>query len=896
MKLPLESLLKPLSDAQQERLAEILSEYLDGIDGGWAPPLDELAAAHPDLAQPLREYVASLNLLQRAVEDATVKPRKRPTTQVLERQLGDYRLIREIGRGGMGVVYEARQLSLGRTVALKLLGFAALLDQKQIQRFQNEAQAAAGLHHPNIVSVFAVGCERGVHFYSMQFIEGQSLDRVIDELRREPANIHSLSSGDVRRAEERQKERTEESAFAERKATMEATSVIGGGLSTIRSVRTRNYVRTAVELVMQAADALQHAHECGVVHRDVKPSNLLLDRFGKLWVTDFGLARCDLGPDLTATGDLLGTLRYMSPEQASGKPELIDHRTDIYSLGVTLFELLTLRPAFEGSERAEILRRIRDESVPSLRILNSAVPYDLETIVFKACAKSREECYVSAAEFRQDLQRFLAGEPAQARRPTLLDKGVKWITRHKSTAAATLFGALVLLAGASTALVMLAAKQTETDRALVRARAHFREVQEVVDRFGARVSEKLRDVPGAEPIRGELLRETLAYYDAILEYAGDEPALREDAAKAAFKAGVVHEQIGESELAKAKYQLAKNRFSQMVVEMPTVPAHQADLALCENNLGSLAARLGNTAEAEQLLRSAITRQRRLLQASPDEVRYRQDIALSEINLGLALADAGQNDLAMACYRDAVRELQHGVSDHSTKERGDADQRQRLSNAFYNLSGVVAQENPAEAERLAREAINLLRDIDGPKARANLALSLSNLGTLLSRHNRIDEAIVVLREAVAMQEQFAIDAPHVVSHRVDLASTRNNLGQTLLDSGDLALAVGEFEKARELFEKLVTDFPDDPMHFGGLASVLNNLGIIRERQGDLASAAESFTRAIELQHQACERAPSVVRYRDFLDRHYTNLSRVLKSLGRSDEVEQIRRRTSDARKT
>jgi serine/threonine protein kinase/Flp pilus assembly protein TadD len=873
MKLPFESLLEPLSADQQERLATVLSDYLDGIDRGWAPPFDELVAANPDLARPLREYQSSLNLLQRAADGVNVRPRKPVVlADVFERQLGDYRLVREIGRGGMGIVYEARQLSLGRTVALKLLPFAALLDQKQISRFQNEAQAAAGLHHPHIVSVFAVGCERGVHYYSMQFIDGQSLDHVIEDLRQDPAN-HAPGSASTQKPN------------APHVAAVAGTNPIGGSLSTVRSVRTRNYVRAAVELIMQAADALHYAHECGVVHRDIKPSNLLLDRHGKLWVTDFGLARCEVGPELTATGDVLGTLRYMSPEQATGKPQLIDHRTDVYSLGVTLFELLTLRPAFEGNERADILRRIREDTVPSLRSLNPAVPYDLETIVLKATAKSRDDCYSSAAEFREDLRRFLAGEPARARRATLADRGVKWIVRHKRVAAAAICALLILLTGVSSALALLAAKQAETDRALVRARAHFAEVQEVVDRFGAGVSEKLREVPGAEPVRGELLRDTLVYYETILEYAGEEPTLRADAAKAAFKAGAVHEQIGDNEQALVKYRLAHQFFLQLIESNPSQPVHQADLALCDNNLGSLLTRLGNLVDAEDALRAGIRRQQALTRTYPAEPRYRHDLALSQINLGLALADAGQMSSAKSYYRDAVRELQRGDSGPA-----DVNHRHRLSNAFYNLSGLVADDNPGEAESLARQAVNLLRSTDSARARADLALGLSNLGTLLNRQSKLAEAMDVLREAIAIQEQLAREAPHVVAHRVDLASTRNNLGQTLLDSGSSDAARVEFETAQQLIDKLTTEFPDDPIHFGGLAGVLNNLGMIRERQGDLQGAAESFERAIQMQHVACNRAPRVVRYRDFLDRHYANLSRVLESLGREDEAEQIRQKS------
>ena len=198
------------------------------------------------------------------------------------------------------------------------------------------------------------------------------------------------------------------------------------------STRSRDYFRTVARLALQAAEALEHAHARGILHRDIKPANLLLDAEGQLWVTDFGLAQVQGDDRLTLTGDLLGTLRYMSPEQALGRRVVIDHRTDVYSLGVTLYELLTLRPAFDGRDRAEILRRIADEEPPPLRKLNPAVPADLETIVLKAMAKEPASRYATAQDLADDLRRFLEDRPIRARRPGLLDRAAKWSRRHRS--------------------------------------------------------------------------------------------------------------------------------------------------------------------------------------------------------------------------------------------------------------------------------------------------------------------------------------------------------------------------------------------------------------------------------------------------------------------------------
>jgi serine/threonine protein kinase len=285
-----------------------------------------------------------------------------------------------------------------------VLPFAAALDQRQLQRFKVEAQAAAQLHHTHIVPVFTVGVERGVHFYAMQFIEGRSLAEVIRELRH-----------------------FDELAPAKTQPGSDDPAV---PLAPGSSNRTRFFFRAVAELGIQAAEALESAHSLGVIHRDVKPANLLIDARGSLWVTDFGLAQFHAEPGLTITGDLVGTLRYMSPEQALGRRGIIDHRTDIYSLGVTLYELLTLRPAFTDDDRQDLLRQIGDEEPLSSRRLNAAIPRELETIILKAMAKEPGSRYATAQEQADDLRRFLESKPIRARRPGLLDRAVKWSRRH----------------------------------------------------------------------------------------------------------------------------------------------------------------------------------------------------------------------------------------------------------------------------------------------------------------------------------------------------------------------------------------------------------------------------------------------------------------------------------
>jgi serine/threonine protein kinase len=342
-------------------VGQIAGEFTERLNRGERPEVEEYAARHPEIASILRQALPALE----AVELLAPGPGSAPEPGLPPNQitgcLGDYRIIREIGRGGMGIVYEAEQISLGRRVALKVLPFAATMDPRQLQRFQNEARAAASLEHPHIVPVYGVGCDRAVHYYAMKFIDGQSLADLIRYERAHSANgvasAPRVSNAPILEAPAQP--RSPETAVA---------------AHTERAPRDAASFRQIAEWGIQAAEALEHAHSLGIVHRDIKPANLMLDVHGKLWITDFGLARTAADPGLTMMGDLLGTLRYMSPEQAQAKHGLVDHRTDIYSLAVTLYELLTREPVWGETDRQELLRCIVDMEPKPPRRINKSIP------------------------------------------------------------------------------------------------------------------------------------------------------------------------------------------------------------------------------------------------------------------------------------------------------------------------------------------------------------------------------------------------------------------------------------------------------------------------------------------------------------------------------------------
>lgn len=542
----------PLDDpADSPRLVAAIREYEAALLAGKRLDRREFLARYADLGEELIDGIGGLDFLHSAGSrlQTSTSGRSSPAAATHNTPetgtLGDFRLIREIGRGGMGVVYEAEQISLGRKVALKVLPFAATLDSRQLRRFENEARAAAQLHHPHIVPVHAVGCERGVHYYAMQLIDGQPLSDVIDRLRHAPQAAP---------------------------ASAETAPTYSGW--TLGGTESRAYFHTVARLGAQAADALEYAHQMGVVHRDIKPANLLVDGRDHLWVTDFGLARVQTAPGMTAPGDLVGTLRYMSPEQARGDPA-IDPRSDVYSLGATLYELLTLRPVFSGVDRQACLRQIFEDDPVHPRTWNRAIPIEFETVVLKALAKSPEDRYPSASALADDLRRFLDDRPVTARRPSLRDRATRWARRHRRAGACVVAALAIAVPVLATTtwraeraekqlLAMneqLRQEQAKTDHALQReatqraaAERSFREARKVLDYLTQLGESGLADRPELRPIRRELLEKLLGYYKEFVEQHRDDPATRADLAEAQYRVAAILAEVGSTADAVAAYE------------------------------------------------------------------------------------------------------------------------------------------------------------------------------------------------------------------------------------------------------------------------------------------------------------------------------------------------------
>jgi serine/threonine protein kinase len=514
--------MPPDSSANYALLGRLADEFAERYRKGERPSLKEYIDRHPDLANEIREFFPAMAEIEQVKEDrgeavANETPRGAPPFE----KLGDYRIIAEIGRGGMGVVYEAEQVSLGRHVALKVLPRNLLADDRARRRFTREAKAAAKLHHTNIVPVFGVGEEDGLPYYVMQFIQGLGLDEVLNELKRlrgvgvatatftrgesngsrkdlTAARVaHSLLTGTYESAAEENRARDDGGAAQANEIANAATeapqtphqdgptasgtgALRGPTLSDSFTVSSSSLVlpgqsrdggkarkcrqtfwQSVATIGAQVAEALEYAHKQGIQHRDIKPSNLLLDTHGTVWVTDFGLAKAQDQQNLTHTGDILGTLRYMPPEALQGKG---DGRSDVYSLGMTLYELAALKPAFEESDRIRLVVQITEKEPTPLRKMNPEVPRDLETIIQKATDKDPKRRYASAAEFSDDLQRFIADEPIKARRASLVEKLSRSVRRNKGVAAALFvvaFLLFVLAIGSTIAAALFKTQESE---------------------------------------------------------------------------------------------------------------------------------------------------------------------------------------------------------------------------------------------------------------------------------------------------------------------------------------------------------------------------------------------------------------------------------------------------
>ncbi len=823
-----------MADPLSERvpIEERAESFMMRFRAGQRPSLTDLVAAHPELAEEIRELFPALIEIEQAGlgggSSTGPAPPQTPFKGARLESLGDYQILREIGRGGMGVVYEAVQRSLGRRVALKLLAPWTHADPKTIARFQREAKAAARLHHTNIVPVFGVGEHDGYRYYAMQFIQGQGLDAVLNEIRRlrgatDPTSAQettdpitaavarSLLSG--RFADEGQ----QTGAVAEGSDGCELDDKLHSG--TVESPAgaaepspyaldwtrqpSRSRARTIARIGSQVAAALAYAHAQGIIHRDIKPSNLLLDVAGNVWVTDFGLAKAGDAEALTESGDILGTVRYMAPERFQGESGVAG---DVYGLGVTLYELLTLRPAFEERGRARLITVILNTDPPTPRSLDPAIPRDLETIVLKAMAKHPSDRYPSASALADDLGRFQAGETIQARAATTAERLWRWCRRNSRAALLTAALVLVLLGGAAISswqwrraehnLKVARAKQEEVDR---------ERRQGAFDEAFAKVSEsKLIDVPATEPARKELLSSAAWSYKEFLRQHSADPQVQGQMASAYFHVAFICISLEQLDEALKAIQQGVDFVEKLCREHPDDPRWPRRLAGFSQNFHA-SDLLGSTASSRPTLRPDVAARtltratvlwKRLARDHDDLPGFQSDLAFLHLAMATTLDRAGLGPRAFSSFQDA-----RVVAEQLVRRHPDVLFFQELLTYTYaRMCGIFASQGRfEEAAAVYRDGIGFFETVGaGPE----LGVILHDYASFLEARGRLPEAEAAAQRSADVLEGAKSSGPK--DYRRDLASCYGTHAR--LTRARLAEAEKLYQRAIALREELVVDFP------------------------------------------------------------------------------------------
>ena len=670
---------------QEEAVRGIVAQALEALERGGMEGVEALLLQHADVAEEVRARLEALQDIGLVEGEKSAEP--------AESIVGHYRLLRQLGAGGMGVVHLARDEKLGRLCALKVLPLGLGLSKRARERFRREARAVAQLDHPGIVPVYDTGELEGVPFFTMRYVEGNTLGQLLANLRGmgiptgELTPLHLTRFIDSRNSPE--EDVTADEDHEPVQAALEATWG-------------RTFVETACRIVMEVADALDHAHRHGIIHRDVKPSNILISNQGRALLFDFGLARVEREASITASGEFVGTPYYMSPEQVAGKQPLIDLRTDVYSLGVTLFELLTLQPPFDGNTTNEVLRKILFKEPPRLRRLNMMVPADLETICLTAMEKDPHRRYSTAGELSADIARFLAFRPVKARPIGPITRTVRAARRRPAATLATCL-ALILLMGAP--LMVLFHEQRTQREALLAAQRTSGLLERII--FEADVEELGPDTPV-----GELL---LGADEAILGELGDQPIVQGRLLQklGAFLAEGPNLDKGGELLSRA-----------LAIQIDALGEDHLDTAATRNYLANQRRFLGRLDEAESLYRRCLqTRQALLPPGHEDTLQVLSNLA------GLALQRHRLEEAERLCLQ--VKELLDASED--------ADAQSRVINLTQLAEVRRERGDLAGSEEVNRQAVELAESLLGPD-HVRTAYTLGGLARTLLMQGQVEEAL------------------------------------------------------------------------------------------------------------------------------------------------------------
>jgi tetratricopeptide (TPR) repeat protein/tRNA A-37 threonylcarbamoyl transferase component Bud32 len=752
------------------------------------------------------------------------------------KKVGRFELLETVGQGAFGTVYKARDPELDRVVALKVPRAGNLAGTQDLDRFLREARSAAQLRHPSIVSVHEVGLADGVPFLVSEFVQGVTLDDLL-------------------------------------------------------SARRPSF-REAAELVAAVADALHYAHEKGVVHRDVKPANVMIGPDGRPSVMDFGLARRDAGEvTMTQEGQVLGTPAFMSPEQALGEAHKVDGRSDVYSLGVVLYQLLTGELPFRGTPRM-LLHQVLHDEPRSVRCLNEAVPRDLETICARAMAKEPARRYASAADLAEDLRRYLAGEPIKARPVGWVERAWRRARRNPLVAGLLTALAVVLVGGLAVVFalwrqaegrrVQAEASRRRADEQEARARANLLRAIAAVDRMLTRVGdERLKYVPQFEDERRQILEEAVAFFREFLEQEESEPALRREIGRAYFSLGKVFDSLGKYPQNVEAYRQAQQFQERLLSDYPDDLEHTNDLANTLTRYGTALRLASREADAAPLLNRARALAAELVRQRPDEPLYHETLATALAQLGYLAFQGRRLDEAERHFRAGLAEHERivGLSPGAFPPRlGRAGAQVAFGFFLFNLGRLDQAETHldravAELGALKREHPDKVKQIEPVLAGASLNLAWVYVAT-----DRPGPAEDLLRQGMATFEALVKDYPLSPAHRFALAGGHQASALLGRRTHDPDRAVRELTLAIGLLCQLDREGGKTFLYYGLLLrQCYRDRAQVRLGQKDFDGAREDVQVAIaHAEQEAREAAANAVVHR-LLCADRLNLARLLEEM-------------------
>lgn len=816
-----------LTAEQQHRLVAILEDCLQRQELHGTLFTDDdhrasLLASNADLG------VALTDALDGLLWVGSLKPSE-SLTRLEPPDIAGFELLEEIGRGGMGVVYSARRIVDGSEVAIKVLLRSSSLSRNYLERFHREAKAAALVCHPSIVPVYETNSERDICYFTMKRIDGESLAQ---RLRRQRSSIESVPSPD-------------------------------------------SWKHLAKEFA-GIADGLHQVHQSGILHRDIKPSNILIDGGEHFWIVDFGLASIADSETLTCSGDLVGTFRYMSPEQAAGRNELLDSRTDIYSLGLTLYEAVTGTSPFSQFEGAGLLKAVQSPVVEPPRRICSSIPKELETIIMRAIRPDRNARYSSARELAEDLERFADGKPIHARRVTFVEKASTWCRKHPDR---VLVGMCSMIAVTVAMGVHSTIVQRERDRTRIqwmRGNANYEQARAAVDTLGLRVSEQLANLPGTEALRREVLAETLKYYEAFIARSNQDPMLRRDVAETRWKMANLIGIAGSKEDAVDALSLAVDDL--YLAWRETEDSNSLLLAVqskCE--LARLLGEQGEFASA----RIALDLASAWIKDLPDGMDKAYTESLLWNSMAILAYKTGDTRGASQLATRAIERLdsyhEKSLAIHERDiNRFQVRIRNSIADALHNLGAILAEQGYVDvAQRVASRSLAMRTS--GPATPRTsddlrrLALSYSGLASLAWKQGNLDEAIQTYSLSAELLEQAVDQLPGLLGPRRELAVTLNNLGMAQSSAQMFEVAQKTFQKAIGIATSIADSDSSNAEAAKHAAGIWNNLAMVQIKMGEIRLASESMQKAIHYQQSVLQTDSTSGNEAKLLQQYKSNLS-------------------------